>query len=622
MMANTSEHVQRLTRKQNRYENQLDRVKRTMGFTKSIEDTVLASAQNLSSEANSFVIYGEPQSGKTEMMICLVAKILDLDFRTIVVLVNDSIDLQNQNLRRFQFSGISPTPMSLSDILNSDLNVKKKESIVFCKKNSKDLKKLIERLRGITSIVVIDDEADFATPNAKINKAEETKINELVKALRALGKPGAWIGVTATPARLDLNNTLGNIRPDWVHFSPHPEYCGHEVFFPKLENSNIAFELKLLPDEYDAPATLRTALMRFVVNVAHLNYNLKVEEQENYCMIVHTSGIKTDHDVDRKLVEKYFIEISDTEEPAFEKRWNEISKYTDEEYGPKCREEILRYIADNCSKNLIRVINSDADKTTDVVESATNPPVPFTVAIGGNIISRGVTFNNLLGMFFTRSTKTVQQDTYIQRARMFGNRRKYLDHFELHIPKTLYGEWHRAFSYHRLALASIKSGEPVWLEDSGIRAVARSSIDKMNVYADKGEISFGLIEFSEALRLATQNSIGGLEAFKNIMKMVPADYVSRHILEFVDSLSINNKKLVAWHFSGQIEKFKDADYQQIQRDRGFFGKGDLELNKFPDATHHFKFYYNKHGKARLFYKYTENTARIRFIKWRSRDPRV
>jgi hypothetical protein len=106
------------------------------------------------------------------------------------------------------------------------------------------------------------------------------------------------------------------------------------------------------------------------------------------------------------------------------------------------------------------------------------------------------------------------------------------------------------------------------------------------------------------------------------MKIVPADYVSRHILEFVDSLSINNKKLVAWHFSGQIEKFKDADYQQIKRDRGFFGKGDLELTKFADATHHFKFYYNKHGKARLFYKYTENTARIRFTKWRSRDPRV
>ena len=616
-MSNPKDYAKLFAKKEIRYDYQLARVKRTMGYTKSIEETVTASAVNLSSDATSFVIYGEPQSGKTEMMICLVAKILDLDFKTVVVLVNDSIDLQNQNLRRFQASGISPTPMSLTDIMASKVNFKTNECIVFCKKNSKDLKKLIDRLKGIKSIVIIDDEADFATPNAKINKAEETKINELVKKLRALGSPGAWIGVTATPARLDLNNTLDNIRPDWVHFAPHPDYCGHEVFFPKLEEKNIKFELKLLPDNYDAPSILRTALMRFVVNVAHLNSFLPQDKQQNYGMIVHTSGIKNDHDVDRTVVEKYFIEISDTTNPAFTRRWDEISLYIEEQYGEEYLEDILNYIATNCSKHLIRVINSDADKTGDVVESATNPPVPFTIAIGGNIISRGVTFNNLLSMFFTRTTKTLQQDTYIQRARMFGNRNKYLDHFELHIPGTLYADWHRAFSYHRLALASIKSGEPVWLEDSGIRAVAPSSIDKFNVSTDKGEISFGLIPYTEILKKATKDSIGGLDAFKDIMKLLPGDYVSKHILDFVDSLALNNKKSVAWHFSGEIEKYKDAKHKEIRRDRGFFGKGDLELTKFPDATHHFKFYFNKDGNARLFYKYTEKTGRIKFVKWRA-----
>lgn len=615
-MSNTIDYAKLFAKKDNRYAYQLARVKRTKGYTKSIEETVDASAANLISDSNSFVIYGEPQSGKTEMMICLVAKILDLGFKTIVVLVNDSIDLQNQNLRRFQSSGVSPTPMSLTDMMTSKVNFKNNECVVFCKKNSKDLTKLINRLKGIKSIVVIDDEADFATPNAKINKAEETKINELVKKLRALGDPGAWIGVTATPARLDLNNTLDNIRPDWVHFSPHPDYCGHEIFFPKLEQENIKFELKMLPLNYDAPAVLRNALMRFVVNVSHLNCLLSEDQHENYGMIVHTSGIKTDHEFDREVVEKYFIEISEVLNPAFERRWDEITKYIRDQFGEGYIEPIHKYIATNVSKHLIRVINSDADKTGDVVESATNPPVPFTIAIGGNIISRGVTFNNLLSMFFTRTAKTLQQDTYIQRARMFGNRNKYLDHFELHIPISLYADWHRAFTYHRLALASIKSGEPVWLEDAGIRAVAPSAIDRLNVSADKGEISFGLIPYTEVLQKATKDSIGGLDAFKDIIKLLPKDYVSNHILEFVDSLALKNKKVVAWHFSGAIEKYKDADYKEIRRSRGFFGKGDLEINRFPEATHHFKFYFNKDGKARLFYKYTENTARIKFIKWR------
>jgi len=48
----------------------------------------------------------------------------------------------------------------------------------------------------------------LASPNAKINQAEQTKINELISHL--LGSTGDYVGVTATPARLDLNNTFSN----------------------------------------------------------------------------------------------------------------------------------------------------------------------------------------------------------------------------------------------------------------------------------------------------------------------------------------------------------------------------------------------------------------------------
>jgi len=44
----------------------------------------------------------------------------------------------------------------------------------------KDLQKLIAELENSGPIVVIDDEADYATPNAKINQQERTKINDLV----------------------------------------------------------------------------------------------------------------------------------------------------------------------------------------------------------------------------------------------------------------------------------------------------------------------------------------------------------------------------------------------------------------------------------------------------------
>ena len=76
-------------------------------------------------------------------------------------------------------------------------------------------------------------------------------------------------------------------------------------------------------------------------------------------------------------------------------------------------------------------MNSDKEVNAADNRTATDPTAPFTITIGGNIVSRGVTFNNLLSMFFTRDVKhKLQQDTYIQRARMFGSRGTYLKYFD------------------------------------------------------------------------------------------------------------------------------------------------------------------------------------------------
>lgn len=105
-------------------------------------------------------------------------------------------------------------------------------------------------------------------------------------------------------------------------------------------------------------------------------------------------------------------------------------------------------------------------------------------------------------MFFTRDVKhKIQQDTYIQRARMFGAREKYLNFFELTIPNQLYLDWHRCFVFHKLALEAIKEGmgSPVWLSDARIAAVASASIDRSTVDLDKGEMAFRIFQFDNRL---------------------------------------------------------------------------------------------------------------------------
>ena len=101
-----------------------------------------------------------------------------------------------------------------------------------------------------------------------------------------------------------------------------------------------------------------------------------------------------------------------------------------------------------------------------VVRTASNPKSLFTIVVGGNIVSRGVTLNNLLSMYFTRDVQLkMQQDTYIQRARMFGLRSNYLEHFELSIPEQLYIDWHRCFVYHKLSLDGARKWKSAYMGD-------------------------------------------------------------------------------------------------------------------------------------------------------------
>jgi hypothetical protein len=208
--------LRREAEKKDRYETQLRRLRAANKQTTCIEEAVEKAAENIAAVKRSFVIYGEPQSGKTEMMICLTAKLADTGSKIIIHLLNDSVQLLQQNLDRFQRSKLSPTAKNFSDVLDPDFALDKGHHIIFCKKNASDLAKLNIKVRNLPRKVIIDDEADFATPNALINRNDVTAINRHIKEL--IASDGIYIGVTATPARLDLNNTFDNDNEKWVNF--------------------------------------------------------------------------------------------------------------------------------------------------------------------------------------------------------------------------------------------------------------------------------------------------------------------------------------------------------------------------------------------------------------------
>lgn len=598
-----------------RYQRRLDELKLAGRHTASIEKAVEAAVANIHKEqSRSFVIYGEPQSGKTEMMIALTARLLDEGHKTIIVLLNDSVQLLNQNLERFRRSDLDPAPKNFSEILDQSIEIGDNEWVIFSKKNSKDLQKLINKLYAREGKTIIDDEADYATPNSKINKGERTQINKLVGQL--LGEKGIYIGVTATPARLDLNNTFENDNERWIDFPPHPDYRGQNTFFPVSLKESLGYQLNLLPDAGDDPKYLRDALFRFFVSVAYLNLKINTKET-NYCILVHTSGKKADHTEDYKQIVKIFNTLNNVTDKKFEGYIHRIWDIAKERY-PGEQDAITKYIKDRSNRNTIVVMNSDIDKKVDDYMSATVPATLFTVAIGGNIVSRGVTFENLLSMFFTRDVKhKIQQDTYIQRARMFGSRDLYLKYFELSIPEHLFLDWHKCFVFHALALESIRSGNgsPVWLEDSRIAAVAAGSIDRTTVSMDSGEMSFELFDYhkdKDDIEKIIASIGSSFDKLEKMAQKLGNSRLPQFLLNFVKNFSPDGDQSLAIHESTSIaSRGPDTNKEKIQRTKGLIGKSEREPDKYPLAIHHIKIFYNDALKTRVFYKYAGN---IKFIK--------
>lgn len=586
-----------------RYERRLAELKNQKKETQNIEEVVSYSIKNLKEGTKSFIIYGDPQCGKTEMMIALTAKLLDEGNKVIIVLVTDNISLLKQNLDRFRISGIDPSPKNFSEILDDNIKIGDSNWVIFSKKNASNLKKLKEKLKDVNNKVIIDDEADYATPNSKINMQEKSKINQLTGDL--IGD-GVYIGVTATPARLDLNNTHNNQTQKWARFRPHSNYTGQEIFFP-IESENIKYKLVFLPD--DNPQFIVNALFSFMINVAHLNLKINSQGEKNYSFLVHTSGRTLDHSRDYQQIVKTFSNLSDKSNPDREKYYKKIWEMAKESFSGE-EDEIVSYIIENNQRNNIAVMNSNRDFNRDSA-SVIDPSTLFTVIVGGNIISRGVTFNNLLSMFFTRGVKNkFHQDTYIQRARMFGSRGEYLKYFELFIPEDLYLNWHNCFILHKLSLESINStnGPPVWIYDDKIAVTSGSSIDKSSVRLEGGEIGFAIFDFNDGVKkVINENEISNIGKLEKLHSVVGESSLPEFLLKYVKNN--NSKEESIKLYKPLCPKWKDVDMKSLKRAKGFISTSS---KNFKDFSHHIQIIHNNDNQARIYYK--PSNSKLGFMK--------
>ena len=588
---------------------------------KGIADTLRV----MESGARSFVVYGEPQSGKTEFMIALVCKLLDQGKKTIFVIMNDNTELETQNFDRFhQAQELNPTPKRDWQIVDMEPNNLKvdRQRVIFCRKNSRNLGKVIHACRFMDDRVVIDDEADYATPNAKINKDEVTAINKGVEELGNLGPEGTgiYIGVTATPARLDLNNTFLNDSKNWIFLGTHETYKGRNFFFPasEKERHQSNYQLVKLPDDTDDPKLLRHAVFRFLIRVAILN-SPAGSSPTAYSMLIHTAGKTNDHIKDNKDTLRILQILGDREHGKFEQYVSELQKLAvriaELHTCDSSPDELCLYVLQNIGRSEVLTINHKNDANN--VKRAGNPQAMFTFAIGGNIVSRGLTFERLLTFYFSRTVKgKLQQNTYIQRARMFGNR-PYSAYFELCVPETLFSDWATVFQDHELSLRLARAGVYQHIQSTKVAVVDGGAIDKTNVTMEKSERAVGAIfKLTDDLEQLILNQDTGLPitALENMIasgaidaKSLPISLINylREVAKQDESdvIIVTRTTETGARVLQNIERYSDGDSETITRSKGGIIHAMLNKREEYAKNNHFLLpIRNEKGEARFLYK--------------------
>jgi len=288
--------------------------------------------------------------------------------------------------------------------------------------------------------------------------------------------------------------------------------------------------------------------------------------------------------------------------------------------------ELVKFIINNIGKSEVLVINHKNDSKN--VKRACEPKALFTFAIGGNIVSRGLTFENLLTFFFSRNVKgKLQQSTYIQRARMFGNR-PYSEFFELCVPESLFEDWANCFHDHEISLRMAKAGIYQHIQSKRTSVIDNAAIDTKNISVENSEREVGekfkLTDQLEKL-LVSSNSHSAIDFIQNLKSsnLISEEHFPEPLLLYLSEVveeDSNSIFFVLRTVRGEtviqnIEQYSDGDALNIRRPRGGIIHAMLNKRKEYETYSHFILpIRNNNGEARFIYKSRIGKTIIRNLK--------
>ena len=495
----------------------------------------------------------------------------------VVISVWDILDL-------YKKGGLSD--YQLNDHTNKFIIVVKKENTNLAYLN--ELFKNSELLRN-KKVLVCDDEADFASRAYYQRKGELSllKIAEHIENFIKLPVFCRYLQITATPYSLFLQPD-GTVQlregeeaspwlPRYTGLVPiHSRYIGGRQYYELSEDENSMYSCLFQPvselcigilsdrnewyleskahSENLDPLNYAVVSYLFAAAIRTIQVKKKTNKKYHSSCLIHCEISKKNHAWQEELITGIIkdiknaflnkgnadLHILDLESEAYEsmRQSNELGNRYEliNEKFPSFAEveaevkHILEY-----NDYTINVVNSEEpgkvatllnDKGQLRLEQALN------FFIGGSILDRGITIDNMLCFFYGRDPKKFQMDTVLQHARMYGARDKedmactrfFTTEAIYDVLKTINSIDSMMYDYlkgHRTSVQSNEFTSMVIGYDSRIKASAQNKYTPANTKVIKGHQRILPVGFQTGEASEIEDTVNAID---DLIKSCPSFY--------------------------------------------------------------------------------------------------
>jgi hypothetical protein len=489
------------------------------------------------------LVMGNVQSGKTQNYLGLINKAMDSGYKIIILLGGHMNDLRKQTQQRvdegvigresthivqanlgvqnrigvgkYRTQEVATVTSTIGDFnrntannLGITLNNLSDPIIFTVKKNTSIMRNLYEWIKTKhmldpedgkkldLPLLLIDDEADFASVNTKAHRDDITATNKYIRQIIGLFNRSTYVAYTATPFAnifIDPETTdemYGNdlFPSDFMIRVPVPDnYLGQNFYFENQDYEEISPVVivddneKMIPVKHNSStmvgpltSSMKDSIRAFIISCSLRDS--RGHEKNHKTMMINITHLNALQGQLTPMIDDYLkelknsvdniigYELSDAINNSSIKSFHEtfISKFdVDESF-----EDVLINIRKAIHKIKVYGINT---QTKQVLDYSIYPDGLSAIVIGGHKLSRGLTLEGLSISYFARNSKAY--DTLMQMCRWFGYRPNYGDLCKVYLPIES-NEWYTFIAeavnelYEELEIMSMQEKTP---KDFGLK---------------------------------------------------------------------------------------------------------------------------------------------------------